>query len=208
MTSTAFPEAGHELVKQGLEIYGKMTRTWLDLIQLSSKEKPDDLMKSWIDSLGSANRDIFGMFTETLKMPDLQFPAGNTRWEEVFNSFQKSLTAFSFDALPSFQGTDDFITFSSGWQEYYNQFVLTWVECLQKMAGSYKAGDKEKALTEYFDASEQFLGKWSSFMTEQTRVLFQLWKKSVTKAKETAGKKKPGKRAPLKKAARTKKPTA
>jgi hypothetical protein len=199
VTSSTFPKEGHELMKQGLEIYSKMTKTWMDLVQLSSKDKPADVMKSWLESLASANKDIFGMFTSTLKMPDLWLTPENAKWDEVFNSLQKSLTAFSFDGTPPFQGVGDFVKFSSGWQESYNKFVFTWLECLQKMAGSYKAGDEEKARAEFFDASEEFLNKWSSFMTEQTKVLFLLWKTSVIKARETAEKKEPKKKASRKK---------
>jgi hypothetical protein len=158
-------------------------------------------MKSWLESLASANKDIFGMFTRTLQAPTFPAMQGNANWDEVFNSLQKSLTAFSCDAKPPFQGVDEFVAYSSEWQESYNKFTLTWLECLQKMAASYKAGDEEGALAEYFDASEDFLNRWSSFMTDQAKALFHLWKTSVIKAKEAAEKKGPGKKeAPKKKA--------
>ncbi len=183
-----------DAIKKGLENYNKMLKAWEDLLRLSSREESGDTMKSWMDSMASINKDIFGMFSKPLAKPDLWLAPDKEKWEEIVKSFQKPFKAFPTDAKMPLQSMDDLAKFSSEWHESFTKLVNSWLEGVRKISEYQKLEDKDKSLAEYFDATEEFLNSCTSFRNEQTKAMFNLWKNSVLKMKETAGKKEPEKK--------------
>jgi hypothetical protein len=184
-----------DAIKKGLENYNKMLKAWEDLLRLSPREESDDTMKSWMDSMASINKDVFGMFSKSLAKPDMWMAPDKEKWEEFAKSFQKPFAAFPTDAKMPFQSMDDLAKFSSEWHESFTKLVNSWLEGVRKISEFQKLEDKDKSLAEYFDATEAFLNSWTSFRNEQTKAMFILWKNSVLKMKENAGKKEPEKKA-------------
>ena len=184
-----------DTIKKGLENYNKMLKAWEDLLRLSPREESGDTMKSWMDSMASMNKDMFGMFSKSLAKPDLWLAPDKAKWEEFVKSFQKPFTAFPTEVKMPLQSMDDFAKFSSEWHESFTKLVNSWLEGVRKISECQKMDDKDKSLAEYLDATEAFLNSWTSFRNEQTKAMFILWKNSLLKVKENAGRTEPEKKA-------------
>ena len=184
-----------DAMKKGLENYNKMLKAWEDLLRLSPRDESADTMKSWMDSMASINKDVFGVFSKSLAKPDLWIAPDKEKWEEFFKPFQKPLAAFPTEAKMPLQSMDDLAKFSSEWHESFTKLVNAWLEGARKISECQKQEDKDRSLAEYFDCTEAFLDSWTSFRNEQTKAMFTLWKNSVLKMKENAVKKEPEKKA-------------
>jgi hypothetical protein len=183
-----WPKEGFDMMSKGLDMYGKMTKAWMDMAETSGKEKPEDIMKKWSDSFGGMYKDLSEMYTQPFKM--FGFPPAFDRapWEEAFKTWQQSFSSMPMGAVPPFQGIDEFVKFSRGWQESYMKVYSSWIDSLEKMAEAYRTGkekgeEADKIMKVCLDSTEAFVDEWSRFLSGQTRSYFQLWKSLFGKEK-------------------------
>jgi len=193
------PTESFELMFRGLDIYNKMYKAWADFAELSSKGKAEDMMKAWSDSFTDIYKDMFEMFARPFRMLGFPTPAGfalseKSPWEEAFKTWQGLLTTTPVGVVPPYQGLEEFVKFSRGWQESYAKMHNAWLQSLEKMAEASKAKeekgeDAQKIWKAWMESTESFLESWSSFVSEQSKAFFQLWKSMMPKEVKKAPKK-------------------
>jgi hypothetical protein len=183
-----WPKEGFDMMSKGLDMYGKMTKAWMEAAETSAKDKPEDIMKKWSDSFGGIYKDLFEMFTQPMKMYGFSPSFDKAPWDETFRTWQQSFSSMPVGAVPSFQGIDEFVKFSRGWQDSYAKVYSAWLSNLEKMAEAYRSGgakgeEPEKVMKACMDSTETFIDEWSNFVAGQTRAYFQLWKSLFGKEK-------------------------
>ncbi len=183
-----WPKEGFDMMSKGLDMYGTMTKAWMDMAETSGKEKPEEVMKKWSDSFGGIYKGLFEMFTQPFKMYGFPPAFDKAPWEEAFRNWQQSFSSMPIGAIPSFQGIDEFVKFSRGWQESYMKVYTSWMDSLEKMAEAYRSGkekgeEADKIMKVCLDSTETFVDEWSRFVSGQTRSYFQLWKSLYGKEK-------------------------
>ncbi len=192
-----WPKEGFEMMSKGLEMYGKMSKAWMDMAESSSKDKPEEVMKKWSDSFGGIYKDLFDMFTQPFKMFGFPPAFDKAPWEEAFRTWQQSFSSMPVGTIPPMQGIDEFVKFTRGWQESYAKVYTVWLDNLEKMAEAYrsvkeKGEEPDKLMKVCLDSTETFFDEWSKFVSGQTRAYFQLWKslygKEKTSTKKAAAK--------------------
>ena len=195
--STQWPKEGFEMMTKGLDMYNKMTKSWMEMMETSNKAKPEEAMKQWTDAFGGIYKDMFEMFSQPFKMFGVSPFPEKMNWEEPFRQWQQMLSSAmpggAVPAVPSYQGIDDFVKFSRGWQESYAKVFTSWLDSVEKMAGACRTGmekgdEPDKVVKACMESTEAFFDEWTKFVTGQTKAFFQLWKTAYAKEKPAAKK--------------------
>jgi hypothetical protein len=181
-----------EMLFQGLDMYNKITRSWLEFAELSYKQKPEDILKTWTESFTGIYKDLIEMSSRPFRLMGLPNLPGKASWEEVFKTWQKFVESAPMGMVPPQEGMEEYIKLSKEWQENYSKFYNAWLDYLQKMGETYKStmersGDGQM-LKSSLESSESLMDAWVSFVTTETKELFQYWKSMMLKgaAGETA----------------------
>jgi hypothetical protein len=121
-------------------------------------------------------------------------PPGKSPWEEAFKPWQSFLTTMPVGVVPPYQSLEEFVNFSRGWQESYAKMYNAWLQSLEKMAEASKAKEEKgedaaKIWKAWMESTESFLESWSSFVSEQSKAFFQLWKSMMPTQAKKASKK-------------------
>ena len=165
---------GFELMFQGVDMYNKMMRYWMDCAELSAREKGEDAARSVADNYSSFSHDYFSRFFGPLRSianPSELFQ----RWQDYFGLY--------FAALPQQISMEKLTAFSKTQQDQVNRLANSWIDYINRMGdlsrqGREKQGDGQ-LMRDSLDSSEALLNSWLSFITEEARSNFQLLKLSV-----------------------------
>ncbi|MFB3925455.1 MAG: hypothetical protein ACE14T_05320 [Syntrophales bacterium] len=185
------PKETFELMSNGFDMYNRITKSWMDYIDLTSRGRPEDLMKNWMESYRNIYKDMFDMFSKPFKITE---GSEKTPWQGAFETWQQLLSKAPAGRLTPENGIEEFIKFSRQWQESYMKVFNAWLDFLEKAAASYKA-DKEKGAApediwkSCLKSSEDFLQQWTQFVSEQTKAFFRL-QSAVAEEKEVQPEKK------------------
>jgi len=169
-----------DMMSKGMAMYNKMSKSWMDVTEGSSGEKPDDMLKKWTEAFSGSYNDLFEMYTQPFKMFGAGQVPGKEAWEDAFARWQKMFTAAPAGSVPT-AAPDEFVNFSKNWFEGYTKVWQTWLESMQKMGDACKSsmGEGEKpgaAMSEVSEISDRFMKEWSAFVTEQAKSFLSLWK--------------------------------
>ena len=177
-----------DMMSKGMAMYNKMSKSWMDVTEGSSGEKPDDMLKKWTEAFSGSYNDLFEMYTQPFKMFGAGQVPGKEAWEDAFAGWQKMFTAAPAGSVPT-AAPAEFVNFSKNWFEGYSKVCQTWLESMQKMGDACKSaiGEGEKpgaAMSDVSEISDRFMKEWSAFVSEQAQSFFALWKSRLPAEKK------------------------
>jgi hypothetical protein len=177
-----------DMISKAMAMYNKMSATWVDVAEGSSKEKTDDPLKKWGEAFGGAYNELFEMYTNPLKMFGTSPAPGKEAWENAFAGWQKMFSATPAGSAPPADAAD-FMDFSKSWFEGYSKICQSWIASMQKMGEVCKSsmgeGQKpESAMNVCTEISDRFLNEWSTFVSEQGKSFLALWRSRLPLEKE------------------------
>ncbi|MBM4272205.1 MAG: hypothetical protein FJ139_08640 [Deltaproteobacteria bacterium] len=185
------PRESFELMFGGIEIYNKMSKAWMENVELLARGKPEDALKFWTESSKDIFKGMTEMFAKTAKAFGISPLAAAPPWADFPDTLQGLMSAAPFGLPSSQQGIEEFIKFTRGWQDSYIRMSDAWINYLEKNAEFYKTGMEkgaapEKIWRDCMESTEGLLKAWVNFVTEQTRAYFELWKSLLPKEKAPA----------------------
>ena len=200
------PRESFEWMLQANELRNRMAGAWREAVEASPKSRPEDVMKSWVDSCRGIYVDVFEISTRPLRMAGFAAPAETMPAGEMFSEAQRFFFSAPLAFVPQARDLEGWVEFCRKSQENFTETFQSALESLQAAADAYKSGveredEPEKVLRACLESSEGLLEAWIEYASKQSSEVVQLWKSSLTKEKTRA-------KSALKKAARTKEEAA
>lgn len=171
---TRMSRQGFDLMFQGIDIYNRMMRYWMDSAELFTRGKGEDTARNVVDTCSSAIRD---------SMSRLMGPMRSFANPVDFFQLWQDYTSMQFTALPGQIGTDKLNWFLKSQQEQFHNLANSYIDYVRKMGElsrkSMEGKGDGQAMKESLDTSEALLNSWLSFISEEARNSFRLLKSSV-----------------------------
>lgn len=169
------PRQGFELMFQGMDLYNRMIRYWMDSAEMSLRGKPDDAAKNISDTYSNVFRESINQFFKPLQ--SVANPS------ELFRIWQNFFSTSLFGMVPQQIGVNRLTDFSKLQQDRINKLANSWIDYLSNMGEAYNRGLEGKGdgqiVRQSLDKSESLLNSWLSFVTEESRDSFRVLRSSI-----------------------------
>ncbi|MEN6463688.1 MAG: hypothetical protein ABFD62_00760 [Syntrophaceae bacterium] len=169
------PRQGFELMFQGMDLYNRMIRYWMDSAEMSLRGKPDDAAKNISDTYSNVFRESINQFFKPLQ--SVANPS------ELFRIWQNFFSTSLFGMVPQQIGVNRLTDFSKLQQDRINKLANSWIDYLSNMGEAYNKSIEGKGdgqiVRQSLDKSESLLNSWLSFVTEESRDSFRVLRSSI-----------------------------
>ncbi len=169
------PRQGFELIFQGMDLYNRMIRYWMDSAEMSMRGKPDESAKNISDTYSNVFRESINQFFKPLQ--SVANPS------ELFRIWQNFFSASLFGLVPQQIGVNRLTDFSRLQQDRLNRLANSWIDYLSNMGEAYNKGVEGKGdgqtIRQSLDRSESLLDSWLSFIAEESRGGFRVLRSSI-----------------------------
>ncbi len=169
------PRQGFELMFQGMDLYNRMIRYWMDSTESTLRSKPDDAARNISDTYSNVFRESISQFFKP--MQSVANPS------ELFRIWQNFFSTSIFGMVPQQIGVNRLTEFSRLQQDRLNRLVNSWIDYLNNMGEAYSKSVEGKGdgqiVRQTLDRSESLLDSWLSFITEESRDSFRVIRSSI-----------------------------
>jgi hypothetical protein len=169
------PRQGFELMFQGMDMYNRMIRYWMDSAEMTLRGKPDESAKNITDTYSNVFRESINQFFKP--MQSVANPS------ELFRIWQNFFSSSIFGMVPQQIGVNRLTDFSKLQQDRLNRLVTSWIDYLSSMGEAYSKGVEGKGdgqiIKQTLDKSESLLDSWLSFISEESRDSFRVLRSSI-----------------------------
>lgn len=172
---TRMPRQGFELMFQGLDLYNRMIRYWMDSAEITMRGKPDESARNITDTYANVFRESINQFFKPLQ--SVANPS------ELFRIWQNFFSTSLFGMVPQQVGVNRLTDFSRLQQDRLNRLANSWIDYLSNLGEAYNKGVEGKGdgqmIRQTLDRSESLLDSWLSFITEESRDGFRVLRSSI-----------------------------
>lgn len=172
---TRMPRQGFELMFQGLDLYNRMIRYWMDSAEITMRGKPDESARNITDTYANVFRESMNQFFKPLQ--SVANPS------ELFRIWQNFFSTSLFGMVPQQVGVNRLTDFSRLQQDRLNRLANSWIDYLSNLGEAYNKGVEGKGdgqmIRQTLDRSESLLDSWLSFITEESRDGFRVLRSSI-----------------------------
>jgi len=169
------PKQGFEIMFQGLDMYNRMIRYWMDSAEMTLRGKPDDAARNISDTYSNVFRESISQLFKPLQ--SVANPS------ELFRVWQNFFSTSLFSMVPQQLGINRLTDFSRLQQNRINKLSNSWIDYLSSLGEAYNKGREGKGngqlVKKTLDKSESLLDSWLSFVTEESRDSFRMLKSSI-----------------------------
>lgn len=169
------PRQGFELMFQGMDLYNRMIRYWMDSAEMTLRGKPDESAKNISDTYANVYRESLNQFFKPLQ--SVANPS------ELFRVWQSFFSTSLFGMIPQQVGVNRLTDFTRLQQDRINRLANSWIDYLNNLGEAYNKGVEGKGdgqmIKQTLDRSESLLDSWLSFITEESRDSFRMLRSSI-----------------------------
>lgn len=174
-----------------IEMYNKMTKPWMEYTENIGKDKPEELLKAWSDSITGVYKDMTEMLAQSSKLPGIFSIMEKPPWGNAFVVWQQLMKEVPATRMPPHEGIEEFIKFSRGWQKEQMKLFDAWIDWIEKASKACKSvegkgSEPEKVWKSCLESYQGLLEARISFATEQTKACFAFWESLMPKTKGPA----------------------